>query len=167
MEWNGFLDSVCNPENGDQEIVAWLFSTSPYGSDERWIVYEVKAVPVDFDGDGFAEGWKPDKKDFARVKRQARKEELTKIGNIHTHPSGPRWSKVGFYGSLLPSDVDLKFMRKFDQTVRGVISVEYWPETYRSEAKAEILGILFHDQYGKTLYAKRVTEWPVSLGVDT
>lgn len=151
IHWNGFLDSVEQPRPDDHEAVAWLFSTAPYSRDEEWHVREIDVIPTDFDGDGFTEGWKPEKKSLAKVKRAARKDELTDIGNIHTHPEGPAWEDAGLgYGaSPLPSDTDLKYMRKFRQVVRGVIVVDY--STVPVWGHGSITELVFHNQYGKII----------------
>jgi len=91
INWHGFLEEVRNPENEDHELCAWLFSSHPYGPDEEWHVLQVREVPKDWDLDGFYEGWAPDKKDLARVKKLARMNEWTHIGTVHTHPIGPSW----------------------------------------------------------------------------
>jgi hypothetical protein len=139
--------------DGKTELCAWLFSDGPYSDDEKWYVVEVKAIPWDFDGDGFNEGWKPDKKDMAKVKKFARERRWTKIGNIHTHPISKEFGEHNFASELedvsQPSETDLKFARKFNDVVRGIVVIDY-----RCNPPKHLVTI-WHDQYGTRLKTGR------------
>ena len=150
IRWHGFLRDVLNPENEDHELCAWLFSTHPYAADEEWHVMRVKEIPKDWDGDGFYEGWAPDKKDLDRVKKIARSKGWTPIGTIHTHPVGPSWCEKenvtkAIIAESAPSEVDLKFQRRFNQIIRGILVVNYFEKPPKIEA------VIWHDQYGKLI----------------
>jgi len=147
INWHGFIKEVLKPENEDHELCAWLFSSHPYGSHEEWHVLRVKEVPKDWDGDGFYEGWAPDKKDLARVKKLARLNGWTCIGTVHTHPIGQFWCRKEDMAKAIavesvPSEVDLKFQRRFNQIIRGILVVNYFEDPPKIEA------IVWHDQYG-------------------
>ena len=92
-----------------------------------------------------AEAWQPDKKEMAKVKKKAVEKGLTKIGNIHSHTLPKnlegRAREAFIEKSLTPSETDLAFARKFNDTVRGVIVVD---------SKA-IYGIKFHDKFGNEI----------------
>jgi len=106
---------------------------------------------VGLKGGSTATSFAPDKKDFARIKRKARSQKLTRIGNVHTHVV------IGSYdccidekeikNQLRPSDTDLKYARKFNDIIRAVIVV-YYP---RVGEKGKIRGIIWFDQYGSKL----------------
>ena len=121
----------------------------------EWHIMPVKAIPHDFDKDGWPEGFKFDRTDKTRVERKAKKLGLKKIGVIHSHPiipleypdpSIPLHIK---YNSFItpeeheadwqehPSEIDLKFMRKYKQKVRGIIVIN---------EQGEVRGIRFHDK---------------------
>ena len=87
------------------------------------------------------EGWIPDKKELAKIKIKTDKLDLVKIGNVHSHPmpnkkdyddymvSGKRLSDFDDqvdmweeFGS--PSDMDLKYARKFNDIIRGILVVD-------------------------------------------
>lgn len=89
---------------------------------------------------------------MAKVKKKARDMGYVKIGNVHSHPY-PENEKVDADIILEishPSDVDLKFARKFNDIIRGIIVV----------GKDEFYATRFHDQNDNdiTLGAKHYYE---------
>lgn len=152
IQWDNFGRDFLGhalQSDGKTELCAWLFSDMPYGDDEKWYVVEVKVIPCDFDGDGFNEGWKPDKKDMTKVKKLARKTRWTKIGNVHTHPISNDFEEHHLASELedasRPSDTDLKFARKFNDVVRGIVVIDYRCNPPKH------LATVWHDQYGNIL----------------
>ena len=111
--------------------------------DNEWHVYPVKTLPKDFDGDGFAEGFSPDQKDWNKKKKDALKRGEIIIGIIHSHPDiededSDEWDKLEL---LHPSDIDLKYQRMFKHMVRGIVAVN----------SKGIMGMRFHDVNDETL----------------
>jgi len=141
IDWNGFLETIVKPSRSNQESCAWIFADI---KTDMWNVIEVKNVGLK--GRKLKDSFAPDKKEFAKAKRLARKEGWTKIGNIHTHVvvSGT-WREAE--QQLRPSEVDLKYARRYNDIVRAVIVVKF-PDR-RSMGK--IYGIVWFDQYGKIL----------------
>ena len=127
IHWNGFLEQAV--KNFPCESCAFLYSKKPYSPEEEWFVF-----PVRNDADNRINRWKPLKKDLMRVRQQAIKQQLVKIGNIHTHP----YVEGDIEGYFEPSELDLKYARKFNDTIRGIIVV----------GKNAIHGIRFHDKFG-------------------
>ena len=151
INWNGFLERIVAPDRSNQESCAWIFADV---KNDVWNVLEVKNVGLK--DKSLKMSFAPDKKDFARVKRLARKNELTKLGNVHTHvvigKPGDEDTHDKLENQFRPSSVDLKYARKFNDIVRGIIVV--WFRDYRR--KGMIYGIVWHDQYGKILERKRI-----------
>lgn len=132
INFNGFLKKAI--EEYPKEACAFLFSKKPYSDEEEWFCFPVSNIDPHPE-----EGWMPDKKETQKIKQEARKRGLVKIGNIHTHPiiKGDNFHEEYFE----PSERDLKFARKYRDIVRSIIVVD---------SKA-IYGIKFHDMFGNKL----------------
>lgn len=137
--WEAFLESVKQPHTYE-ESCAWLFSSKPFCSDDVVHVFPVKNV-------GAKGTFHPDKKDLARVKRLARKQRLTNIGNVHTHVIEPSMSTVAEF--IEPSEEDLKFAKRWNNVVRGIVTVVFDKDGY----PGRIFAVVWHDQHGKILHA--------------
>jgi len=152
IEWNGFLETIVKPSRSKQESCAWIFADIKR---DMWSVFEVKNVGLPIGYMYYGEEatrytFAPDKKDFARVKRLARKLKLTRLGNVHTHiVIGDDKEELEF--QLRPSITDLAYARRYNNVVRAVIVVHF-PDR---RSKGKIYGIVWHDQYGKILKKKR------------
>jgi hypothetical protein len=140
IHWNGFLTECC--ENYPNESCAFLFASTPYGGvadrGEEWWVWSVKNI-----AENPQERWIPEKKEMQKVKNVAKKLKLTKIGNIHSHPihqaETPTTLEDIIEDTKIPSDLDLKFARKHNDIIRGIIVA----------GKDAIYTVYFHDQYGR------------------
>lgn len=141
IHWNGFIKQCC--DNYPNESCAFLFAKIPFRMVEEWYVF-----PVDNVAEDKTERWIPDKKQMAKVKKKAKELGLTKIGNIHSHPlpkvrqelSASQKEKLIKYHNQ-PSDTDLKYARKHNDVVRGVLVVD----------DKIVYAHCFHDQYGERL----------------
>lgn len=171
-----FVKAVTEPNNYE-ESCAWLYIDSPFDEGHTIYIYPVKNVglPGRSPRDTFA----PDKKDFQRVKKETTKRCLTKIGNIHTHLILPQdlarnlshAKKLGLLGSwnllqslwmdgyALPSGTDLKFASKFNDVIRGIITVMYADDN----SQGVVARIVFHDKYGKILFSGRDFLYPLNV----
>jgi len=141
IEWNGFLEKVTKKSRIKQESCAWIFSENPFSSDDTWHVFEVKNIGLKDYGADFS--FAPDKNDFQRIKKLARKMKLTRIGNIHTHNViGLNMREVD--AQREPSDLDLKYARRYNDIIRGIIVVVF----PNKKENGKIHDIIWHDQYG-------------------
>jgi len=132
INFNGFLKKAI--EEYPREACAFLFSKKPYSTEEEWFCFPISNIDPHPE-----EGWMPDKKETQKIKQEARKRGLVKIGNIHTHPI---IKGNGFHEEYFePSERDLKFAQKYRDIVRGIVVID-------SEA---IYGIKFHDMFGDKL----------------
>lgn len=115
-----------------------------YMKDNEWHIVAVETIPMDFDGDGFPEGFTPDRKDWAKKKKKILRDGGFIIGIIHSHPVALQEIHVGrkiasrrflsdFYSH--PSKVDLKYQRKFRHLVRGIVVC----------SNKEVFAVRFHD----------------------
>lgn len=136
IRWNGFLENIVKRSRELQESCAWIFVDM---KNDIWNVMEVKNIGLK--GKPIEHTFAPEKKDFARVKRIARKNRWTRIGNIHTHVVKTR--REAYY-QLRPSDADLKYARRYNDVVRGIIVVQFTNDLI----KGKIYGIIWIDQYG-------------------
>lgn len=149
INWNGFLETIVKPPRSKQESCAWIFANI---KDDCWNIFEVKNIGLKkyFGEEAIRISFAPDKKDFARVKRLARKKKLTRIGNIHTHVViGDDIEELEF--QFQPSITDLEYARRYNDMVRAVIVVNFLDE----QSKGRIYGIIWFDQYGKILMKKK------------
>lgn len=155
INWNGFLGTITQPSRSKQESCAWIFADI---QTDYWEIFEVKNIGLKYRGDTVEErvrsSFAPDKKDFAKIKRKARKLGLTKIGNVHTHVvigSDPNELEYQFR----PSEPDLKYAKKYNDIVRAVIVVSFPLSLIRPYPhcveNGKIYGIVWFDQYGKIL----------------
>lgn len=145
--WHHFLDDIVEPERAYQESCAWIFVDLVQ---HVWHVIEVKNIGLKYHGDTIEErirsSFAPDPKDFARIKRKARKYKLTKIGCVHTHViRGNDETEVRYQSR--PSEADIKYAKRFNDIVRAVIVVQY-PDC---KERGVIRDIVWFDQYGNIL----------------
>ncbi len=132
IHWNGFLE-IARKEY-PKEACAFLFSKQPYSLEEEWFVFPVKNI-----SDRPEKSWIPERRDMIKAKNKAIKLGLTHIGNIHTHPYN---NKGDIDYQFLPSGLDLKFARRFNNIIRGILVVD----------KTVIYGIKFHDKFGENIH---------------
>jgi len=133
IHWNGFFQHAWIKY--PKEVCGFLFTNKPYSEDEEWYVYKVKNVSKDP-----TMSWIPDRTQMLKVKQFATKKKLTKLGNIHSH-CVMHSLQIEINQQSKPSDTDLKYARKFNDIVRGIIVVN---------AK-QLLNVIFHDKYGKKI----------------
>jgi len=139
--WHKFLEDIVNPERANQESCAWIFADLVQ---HVWHVIEVKNVGLK--GKSIAHSFAPDKKDFARIKRKARKYGLTKIGCVHTHVVIGN-NPFEIENQSRPSKPDIKYAKKFNDIVRAIVVVQFF---LRGD-KGIIRKIIWFDQYGNIL----------------
>jgi len=139
IQWNNFLKICC--DNYPEESCAFLFARTPFKLVEEWYVFPVDNVAQDK-----TKLWIPDKKQLQKVKRWAKANGLTKIGNIHSHPANleglsesEKEKHIEFHNN--PSDTDLKYARKHNDVVRGILVVD----------DKGVYAHCFHDQFGNKL----------------
>lgn len=141
INWNGFLETIIDQSRSKQESCAWIFANI---KDDIWEILEVKNIGLK--GRSIRDTFAPDKKDFAEVKRKARKLRLTRIGNVHTHVViGNDKNEMEY--QFRPSEPDLQYAKKFNDVIRAVIVVNFTDE----KRFGKIYGIIWFDQYGKIL----------------
>lgn len=140
IHWNGFLGQATLEY--PKEVAGFLFSEKPYSPEEEWHVFLVKNVAKSLGLDP-EHAWEPDRKEMLKIKQKAIRMGLTKIGNVHTHPypKGIEYSENVLKEIIQPSKKDLRFARRFNDVVRGILVVG-------SDA---IYDILFHDKFGKKI----------------
>jgi hypothetical protein len=142
IEWHEFLDEVVKPARRNQESCAWLFSEKPLCSDD--VIHVVEVSNVGIKGD-ITNSFAPNKKEFAKVKAMAKKSGYTRIGNVHTHNV---FDKALVAEQNKPSDTDLKFARRFNDIIRGIVVVVFPSEVDQDGVIEEIV---WHNQYGDRL----------------
>lgn len=150
INWNGFLEIIVDQSRSSQESCAWIFVDI---KSNIWYIFEVKNIGLSkyFGEEATRISFAPDKKDFARVKRLARKKKLTRMGNVHTHVViGDDIEELKF--QFQPSITDLEYARKYNDIVRAVIVINF-PD---KQSKGKIYGIVWFDQYGKILGKRRL-----------
>ncbi len=133
INWHGFLEFA--REQTPKEACGFVFADNMYTKNEMWHVMILTNTSEDPKN-----SWLVDSKEVAKIKKLAIKNKWIKIGNVHSHPL------IEDYEELLlePSDLDLKFARKFRDIARGII-------VCNSE---KIFGIRWHDMFGKELFLK-------------
>lgn len=134
IHWNGFIKLAC--EAYPKEACAMLYAKKPFATDQEWFVFPIKNVHPNPE-----EGWIPDKAELSKLKQKTDKMGLVKIGNVHSHPYTTADDDKN------PSDTDLKFARKFNDIVRGILVVD----------NEGIYGHCWHDKFGNEIYLS-VTE---------
>lgn len=132
VHFNGFLELAM--QSIPNEACGFLYTRLPYDISEIWDIFPLKNV-----SDDPKNAWQPDSNEVTKVKRMAHRLGLTKIGNIHSHPYVNKNKTIAWH--LQPSDIDLKFAQRFSDVIRGIIVV----------TRQKILGIGFHDRYGKKI----------------
>jgi len=150
--WLNFVKEITKPNNYE-ETCAWLYIDTPFESNYKIYVYPVKNIGLP--GESTRDTFSPDKKDFRRVKKEITKLGLTKIGNLHTHVLSPKdwWLKqnspvqTDIDAFSLPSGRDLKFARKFNDVLRGILTIVF----YEHDEKGYLVRIVFHNKYGIVL----------------
>lgn len=127
------------------EACALLFSKLPYSVNEVWAIKSVRNISLDPQN-----SWIPDKSELRKVKKWAIDNQFVEIGNIHTHPINLQElvnedlnSEDIIQGMLEPSDIDLKYARKFNNIIRGIIVLD----------QNALYGISFHDKFGNKITA--------------
>ena len=143
IKWNGFLETIIKPSRKLQESCAWIFVDM---KTDIWNILEVKNVGLK--DMPIRHSFAPDKKEFMKAKRIAKKNGWTRIGCIHTHVVV---TETESEYQLRPSDPDLKYARKYNDIVRGIIVVQFT----NSKTKGKIYGMIWTDQYGNILWKKR------------
>ena len=119
------------------EACGMLYSKNLYSDDEEWFVFPCGNVSKNP-----KEEWIPDKKELAKIKRQADKLKLIKIGNIHTHPydGDDKIENLNYY--VKPSEKDLYYANKFRDLVRIILLVK---------EDGGIMNTFVHDKYGNKI----------------
>ena len=136
--WNDFLINIIKKSRKDQESCAWIFVDI---KNDEWNIIEVKNVGLN--GESIRHTFAPNKKDFAKAKRLARKNGWTRIGCVHTHVVNN--DEEAEY-QMRPSESDLKYAKKFNDVIRGIFVIKFdWHKT------GKIYGIIWLDQYGTIL----------------
>ena len=140
IDWNNFLKICC--KNYPNDSCAFLFAKIPFRMVEEWHVF-----PVDNISENKTREWIPDKKQMQQVKRRAKKQGLTNIGNIHSHPIPINYKEIfgtkekAINHANSPSGMDLKYACKFNDVVRGILVVD----------DKVVYAHCFHDQFGERL----------------
>ncbi len=132
INWHGFLEFA--KEQAPKEACGFVFANNMYTKHETWNIMMLTNTSEDPEN-----SWLVDSKDVARIKKIAIQNKWIKIGNVHSHPL----TVEGYEEELLePSDLDLKFARKFRDIARGIIVCN----------SNKIFGIRWHDMFGKELF---------------
>ena len=136
INWNAFLKIAC--EKYPEEAAAMLYATKMYSENEEWFVFPIENI-----ADNPEDAWIPDKKEIAKLKKIAKKKELIKLGNIHSHPfpKDAKKTEEDICELVRPSELDLKYASKFSDTVRGIVLTD----------GSAILAMFFHDLYGNEI----------------
>jgi len=146
INWNGFLKNITEPQKARQESCAWIFADI---KNDTWNILEVKNIGLK--RESIKTSFAPDKKDFLRVKKIARENKWTRIGNVHTHIVIGR-SKSEIHYQSFPSDPDLIYARRFNDIIRAIIVVQFKD----INKKGKIRTILWFDQYGNILQKEKL-----------
>lgn len=136
ISWNGWLEDAIR--NYPRESCGILYTSRPYDSTmENWHIIPVKNVsPTPLSA------WQPDRQELEQAKEHARNGKWTQLGNVHTHPHFLRPAP----DDALPSDVDLRFARRYNNAVRGVITI-----APGENGTLRFFDYCFHDQFGQLL----------------
>jgi len=135
INWNGFFNKAI--EGFPNEVCAMLYAKNIYSKNEEWFVFEIENISENPENE-----WIPSKKDMAKVKRQADKLGLIKIGNVHTHPYYGDDSPINLNECVRPSEKDLWYAKKFNDLVRIIILVK---------KNGGIMNHFIHDKYGNKI----------------
>jgi proteasome lid subunit RPN8/RPN11 len=131
IHWNEFIEIA--KTNLPKESCAMLFTRFPYTKREEWFV-----VPIKNSSENPIEEWDFDKTELTRAKLLAKRNQMVRIGNVHVHPF---INEKNFISACMPSELDLKYAKKYNDLVRGIIHL----------SKKEVLEIYFHDMYGNKI----------------
>lgn len=142
INFNGFLKIAV--ESFPNEACGMLYSKNLYSDKEEWFVFNCKNIsktPKD--------KWIPDKKELAKIKRQADKLQLIKIGNIHTHPyyGDNKLENLDYY--VQPSKEDLYYANKFRDLARIILLIS---------KDRGIMAQFIHDKFGNKIDIHLVSE---------
>lgn len=129
--WNGFHKYAMHKY--PEEVCAFLYSDKPFEDDGKWFIFRIKNVAEDK-----RNSWVPDKKEMRQIKKKATNLKLIKIGNIHSHPI---INDIFVEELLKPSEVDLKFAKRFNDIIRGIVVV----------SEDTVYGTQFHDMFGRKI----------------
>jgi len=148
--WKAFLRLAVEPGKYE-ESCAWLFCDKPFCDDHTVYVFPVKNIGLK--GYTTRESFAPEKKSFQQVKKIAKKKQLTKIGLVHTHvlASGEEPDDMDYDDFVLPSDEDLKFARRFNNVIRGIVMVVF----AKDGQKGILWNVVWHDQFGNILNCEK------------
>ncbi len=131
INWHSFLEFA--REKIPKEACGFVFAENMYTEGEIWHVMILTNISEDPEN-----SWLVDSKEVAKIKKLAIQNKWIKIGNVHSHPL----TVEGYDEDLLkPSELDLKFARKFRDIARAVVVC----------GKNKIYGIRWHDMFGKEL----------------
>ena len=135
IKWNGFFKKAI--DGLPNEVCAFLYAKNIYSDKEEWFVFEIENV-----SENPEEEWIPSKKDMAKIKRQADKLGLIKIGNVHTHPyfEDDDLDKLDEY--VKPSEKDLWYAKKFNDLIRIILLVK---------KDGGIMNSFVHDKFGNKI----------------
>lgn len=158
MAWNGFIQHACN--SYPEEACALLYARTPFKEGEEWHVFPVPNSAPDKE-----RGWTFDKKQMKKIKRAAKKEQLTRIGNIHSHPIPKEHSQltVTEQEAIIdhinqPSERDIKYAQRFNDIVRGILVV----------GKDAVYAHCFHDQFGtiiEDIYLEGINKRTIQMDI--
>lgn len=141
IEWNTFIEMCC--KNYPEESCAYLFAKTPFRMIEEWFVFPVENLATDK-----TKQWASNLDDLKKVKKEAKKQGLTKIGNIHSHPLLKEFktSHLLIKGLMIennkyPSVFDLEQAREVNDIVTGILVVD----------NENVYAYCFYDQFGVQL----------------
>lgn len=139
INWNGFLKHAV--KEYPNEVCGFLFSKKPYHTEEEWFVFPIKNISETPEDE-----WIPDRKEMLKAKAKAIKLGLVKIGNVHSHPYqfmvGEEYDERKMQEIIHPSELDLKFARKFNDIIRIIVCVS---------DKAVVYDCFIHDKFGNKI----------------
>lgn len=134
IHWNQFIELA--QKELPKESCAVLFSKFPYTKKEEWFVVPLKNISED----PILE-WNFDKNELNRAKLFAKKNQMVRIGNVHTHAYVGEEDKEDFISLCRPSELDLKYAKKYNDIVRGIVHL----------SKDKVLEIYWHDMFGNKI----------------
>ena len=130
--FNGFMKIAV--EAYPNEAVAMLYTNKPYGGkEEEWYLF-----PIVNTSEHPSDSWTTTSKEISRVRKEAHKLGLTKLGNIHTHP---HWEGHDIEDEKLPSESDLAYAKKYNDIVGGIWVI----------GKGAFFQSYLHDIHGKEI----------------
>ena len=160
LNWHGFLDQVVSPERAKQPSCGLIFSDAPFSKDETWDIVEVQVAPFGLE----ALGWIMDPVDSAAILREAKENQKTRIGNVHTHIVFDKETDPGWTLRTPPRSLKRQALctpkcpNCIEDLVRGVITVVFPPvmqhydptrQGYRVSGRIE--NASWHDKFGEQL----------------